>query len=122
MTVTKQAILDKTHYGTNIYAHILRLYYPNETVMKLVGRDCGLCRNPFANNEKTLHIWIEKSCQREQNSNSFEVMPSAADFARSEKEDVLHTVFDKEQARHEDRTNAIPAGDAFDFAECITSK
>ena len=26
----------------------------------------------------------EKSCQREQNSNSFEVMPSAADFARSE--------------------------------------
>jgi hypothetical protein len=27
---------------------------------------------------------MEKSCQREQNSNSFEVMPSAADFARSE--------------------------------------
>ena len=27
----------------------------------------------------------EKSCQREQNSNLFEVMPSAADFAQSEK-------------------------------------
>jgi len=31
----------------------------------------------------TLRI-MEKSCQRGQNSNSFEVMPSAADFARSE--------------------------------------
>lgn len=90
--ISKEAILDKTHYGTNIYAHILRLYYPDEIVMKLVGRDCGYCRNPFANNEKTLHIWIEK-------------------------ENVLHNVFDKEHARHEDSANAIPAGDAFDFAE-----
>jgi hypothetical protein len=34
-----------------------------------------------------------------------------------EKEDILHTVFDKEHARHEDSENAIPVGDAFDFAE-----
>ncbi len=90
--VSKEAILRKTHYGTGIYAHILRLYYPDEIVMKIVGRDCGLCRNPFNSNKETLHIWIEK-------------------------EDILHTVFDKEHARHEDSENAIPVGDAFDFAE-----
>ena len=90
--VSKEAILNKTHYGTGIYAHILRLYYPDEIVMKIVGRDCGLCRNPFNANKETLHIWIEK-------------------------EDVLHTAFDKEYARHEDSEKAIPAGDAFDFAE-----
>lgn len=90
--ISKESILDKTHYGTNIYAHILRLYYPDEVVMKLVGRDCGLCRNPFNDNKPTLHIFIVK-------------------------EDVLHNAFDKEFARHEDTENTIPAGDAFDFAE-----
>lgn len=91
MTITKQAVLDKTHYGTGIYAHILRLYYPDETVMKLVGRDCGLCRNPFNSNKTTLHIWIEKT----DTSNAL-----SAEFAK-----------------HEDTQNAIPAGNAFDFAE-----
>ena len=115
--VSREAILNKTHYGTTIYSHILREYYPGETVLTITGRDCGITRNPFNDNKKTLHVWIEKSCKREQNSNSFEVMPSVADFARSEKEDVLHTVFDKENAHHEDSENAIPSGDAFDFAE-----
>ena len=90
--ISKESILNKTNYGTGIYAHILRSYYPDEVVMKIVGRDCGLCRNPFNSNKETLHIWIEK-------------------------DDVLHTAFDKEHARHEDKQNAIPAGDAFSFAE-----
>jgi hypothetical protein len=81
-TISKQAILNKTHYGLNIYAHMLRLYYPNQTVLKLVDRDCGLCRNPFNANKQTLHVWINSS----------------------------HI------ARHEDTQNAIPAGNAFDFA------
>jgi hypothetical protein len=81
-TISKQAILNKTHYGLNIYAHILRLYFPNQTVLKLVDRDCGLCRNPFNANKQTLHVWIDSS----------------------------------HMARHEDTQNAIPAGDAFDFA------
>jgi hypothetical protein len=34
-----------------------------------------------------------------------------------EKENVLGNVFDKEFARHEDSENAVPAGDAFGFAE-----
>jgi hypothetical protein len=91
-TISKESILSKTHYGLGIYSHILRLYYPNEIVLRLVGRDCGLCRNPFNANKETLHIFIEK-------------------------ENVLGNVFDKEFARHEDSENAITAGDAFGFAE-----
>ena len=115
--ISKEDVLNKTHYGLKIYSHILQLYYPDEVVLRLVERDCGLCRNPFNDNKETLHVFIEKenvlgnsldrekSCQREQNSNLFEVMPSAADFARSE------------FAKHTDSENAIPAGDAFRFAE-----
>jgi hypothetical protein len=87
-----ESILNKTHYGLGIYSHILRQYYPDEIVLRLVERDCGLCRNPFNSNKETLHIFIEK-------------------------ENILSNAFDKENARHEDSENAIPAGDAFDFAE-----
>lgn len=59
--VSREAILNKTHYGTTIYSHILRKYYPGEIVMKIVGRDCGVCRNPFNDNKETLHVWIEKN-------------------------------------------------------------
>ncbi len=90
--ISKESILSKTHYGLNIYSHILRFYYPDEVVLRLVGRDCGLCRNPFNANKQTLHIFIQK-------------------------ENILGSVLDKEIACHEDSTNAIPAGDAFDFAE-----
>jgi len=90
--IDKESILSKTHYGLNIYTHILRLYYPDEVILRLVERDCGLCRNPFNSNKETLHIFI---C----------------------KENVLGNVLDKEFARHEDSENAIPAGNAFDFAE-----
>jgi hypothetical protein len=90
--ISKESILNKTHHGLGIYSHILRLYYPEDIVLRLVGRDCGLCRNPFNTNKETLHIFIEK-------------------------ENVLGNSFDKEFARHDDSENAIPAGDAFDFAE-----
>lgn len=87
----KATILSATQYGLGIYAHILREYYPNETVLHLVGRDCGLCRNPFANGEANLHIWIEKT---------------NPDDATSD-----------ELARHHDTSGTIPDGDAFTFAE-----
>jgi hypothetical protein len=89
--VSKEEILNKTHYGLNIYSHILWLYYPDEIVMRLVGRDCGLCRNPFNDNRETLHIWIEKTDPTNAMSAEF--------------------------ARHEDSENTVPAGDAFGFAE-----
>jgi hypothetical protein len=89
--ISKENILSKTHYGLSIYSHILRLYYPNEVVMRLVERDCGLCRNPFNANKETLHIWIEKTDPTNAMSSEF--------------------------ARHDDSANAIPAGNAFGFAE-----
>jgi len=90
--INKEDILSKTHYGLRIYSHILQLYYPDEVVLRLVERDCGLCRNPFNANKETLHIFIYK-------------------------ENILGNALDKEFARHEDSENAIPAGDAFRFAE-----
>ena len=90
--ISKESILSRTHYGLGIYSHILRQYYPDEIVLRLVERDCGLCRNPFNSNKETLHIFIKK-------------------------ENILGNAFDKEHARHEDSENAISAGDAFDFAE-----
>ena len=89
--ISKESILSKTHYGLGIYSHILRLYYPNEVVLRLVGRDCGLCRNPFNSNKETLHIWIEKTDPANAMSNEY--------------------------ARHNDSENTITAGNAFGFAE-----
>ena len=89
--VSKEEILSKTHYGLTVYSHILRLYYPEDVVFTLVGRDCGTTRNPFNSNRETLHIWIEKTD------------PTNAMSA--------------ELARYENSANAIPAGDAFGFAE-----
>jgi hypothetical protein len=89
--ISKESILSKTHYGLTIYSHILRLYYPDDVVLHLVERDCGTSRNPFNSDKETLHIWIEKTDPKNAMSAEF--------------------------ARHEDSENAIPAGDAFGFAE-----
>ena len=113
-------MLSKTHYGIGIYAHILSLYYPNQTVLSLSGRTCSPTKNPFNADKSTLNIFIHKenivgnaldkehaqhsdseiSCQREQSASSLVTMPSAAEIAC-----------------HYDTQNAIPAGDAFDFAQ-----
>ena len=61
-------------------------------MLRLVGRDCGLCRNPFNANKKTLHIFIEK-------------------------ENIIGNSFDKEFVRHADTENAIPAGHLWDFRQ-----
>jgi len=90
--VSKEAILSKTHYGIGIYAHILRSYYPDQTVLSLSGRTCLPTKNPFNADKPTLNIFIEK-------------------------ENILGNAADKELACHYDTQNTIPAGDAFDFAE-----
>jgi hypothetical protein len=54
MELSKKAILDKTHYGLNIYAHILRSFYPDELVIHLSGKKCLPARNPFNNGKETL--------------------------------------------------------------------
>ena len=59
MEISREAILDKTHYGLKIYAYVLRQYYPETTVLSLKGRDCGITRNPFNGGKKTLRIHID---------------------------------------------------------------
>ena len=90
--VSKEAILSKTHYGIGIYAHVLSLYYPDQTVLSLSGRTCSPTKNPFNADKPSLNIFILK-------------------------ENVLGNALDREFARHEDSENAIPAGDSLDFAE-----
>ncbi len=89
--LSKRAILDKTHYGLNIYSHILRIYYLNETVLALSGRTCLPTKNPFNADKSTLNIYIDKSNP--------------------------DNVFSDETACHTDSENAIPRGNAIDFAQ-----
>ena len=56
MEITKSQILNKTNYGLNIYALILRRYFPGKTVIKVSKNTCVPTRNPFNNNETTLLI------------------------------------------------------------------
>lgn len=58
MEISREAILKKTHYGINIYAHVLRQYYQGETVLSLSGRDCKPTKNPFNNDQYTLMVKI----------------------------------------------------------------
>jgi hypothetical protein len=91
-SVSKEAILSKTHYGIGIYTHVLSLYYPSQTVLSLSGRTCLPTKNPFNADKPTLNIFIFK-------------------------ENILGNALDREFAQYEDSENAIPAGDPFDFAE-----
>ena len=59
MEISREAILDKTHYGLKIYAYVLRQYYPDTTVLSVKGRDCGITRNPFNGGKETLRIHID---------------------------------------------------------------
>ena len=59
MEISREAILNKTHYGLKIYAYVLRQYYPETTVLSVKGRDCGITRNPFNGGKETLRIHID---------------------------------------------------------------
>jgi len=58
MEISREAILSKTHYGLNIYAHVLRHYYQGETVLSLSGRDCKPAKNPFNADKPTLLVKV----------------------------------------------------------------
>jgi hypothetical protein len=79
MEIKEKDILDKTHYGLNIYSHILRLLYPNEVVLHLHGKQCETTRNPFLGGSETLqisnHNWVflfEDSSDSNFNGNPFD--------------------------------------------------
>jgi hypothetical protein len=54
--ISRTAILQKTHQGIKVYAHVLRKYYPGQTVLSLSGKDCAPARNPFNSGKPTLMI------------------------------------------------------------------
>ncbi len=54
MQITEKQILSKTNYGLDIYAHILRDFYSDETVIHLKGRITEPSKNPFRGNAPTL--------------------------------------------------------------------
>ena len=60
--IEEKQILHDTHYGLDIYAHILRKYYPDEVVIELSGKTCKPTRNPLNGDKVTLNIsnqdWI----------------------------------------------------------------
>ncbi len=85
-TINRESVLRRTNWGVDIYAHILRQFYPGEVVMRITGRDCGIVRNPFAGGVKSLHIW----------------------FAKNDPDARLSD----ETAYHKDQFGAIPDGDA----------
>lgn len=89
--LSKQSILENTHYGLNIYSHILKSYYPDETVLALAGRTCSPVKNPFNADKPTLNIYIEKS--------------------------ETGNALSDETACYTDSENTIPSGNAFDFAQ-----
>lgn len=56
MEITKEMILNKTNYGLNIYAYILRCFYPDETVINSVFQENINLKNPFNKDSTTLCI------------------------------------------------------------------
>src|SRR5690606_36537173 len=81
MEVSRKAILDKTHYGLNIYAHVLRQYYPGETVLSLSGRDCKPATNPFNADKPTLLIKVVDGCATHTDSEEAIAPGNVFDFA-----------------------------------------
>jgi hypothetical protein len=79
--LSNEAILSKTHYGLNIYAHVLRQYHPGKTVLSLSGRDCQPVANPFNDNKPTLHISMVGNCAIHQDAELPGFEGDAFDFA-----------------------------------------
>lgn len=80
MELNKETILNKTHYGINIYAHILRQYYSN-AVLSLSGRDCKPINNPFNENKPTLKIRIVNNCAEHFDLENNDFKGNVFDFA-----------------------------------------
>ena len=89
--INRNTILGKTLYGADIYSHIVREKFPDDVVMQIKGRDCGIIRNPFHNWEVCLKI----------------------DIIRLQPDEQLSD----ELAVHHDLSGTIPDGDALTFAE-----
>uniref|UniRef100_UPI004048CFCD BT4734/BF3469 family protein n=1 Tax=Mariniflexile sp. TaxID=1979402 RepID=UPI004048CFCD len=97
MEISREAILDKTHYGLKIYAYVLRQYYPETTVLSLKGRDCGITRNPFNGGKKTLRIHIDGAIATHKDTELETFIGDVFDFAQyhfkmADEADVLQKI------------------------------
>jgi hypothetical protein len=81
MEVSREAILHKTHYGLNIYAYVLRQYYPGETVLSLSGRDCKPAKNPFNADKSTLIVKVVDGCATHTDTDQAIAQGNVLDFA-----------------------------------------
>lgn len=81
MEISREEILNKTHYGLNIYAYVLRQYYTGESVLSLSGRDCKPTKNPFNNDKLTLEVKIVDSCATHTDSEEAIAQGNVFDFA-----------------------------------------
>lgn len=77
----EKALLRLTHGGSNIYAHILREYYPDEIVLELSGRRCKPAKNPFNGDQRTLDICEKDGVFYHQDTDLYDFKGNALDFA-----------------------------------------
>jgi hypothetical protein len=94
MEISRTAILNKTHYGINIYAYVLRQFYPNQTVLSLKGRDCRITKNPFNGHKESLKVSIVNNIAIHKDIQLNEFKGDVFDFAQlyfktSNDEDLL---------------------------------
>ena len=79
--IEEKDILHETHYGLNIYAHILRKYYPDEVVISLSGSVCVPTKNPFNGNRETLNIFKQDGIFCFNDSENPDIKGDPFDFA-----------------------------------------
>lgn len=70
-----------TNKGSNIYAHILREYYPNEIVLEQSGHRCKPAKNPFNEDKRTLDICEKEGVFCFQDTELYNVKGNPLDFA-----------------------------------------
>lgn len=110
MELSKEAVLNKTHYGLNIYAHVLQQYYPGTTVLSLSGRDCKPALNPFNENKQTLSISVANNQAVHGDTEVTDFVGDAFDFAS-----LHYGVRDQELLEKLNEEMSLRIGKAFSF-------
>ncbi len=90
----KKAILDQTHYGLKVYAHVLRKYYTDAVVLTLRGKRCRLAKNPFNGDRYTLQVFLVENLAVHYDTELEHFRGDVFDFAslhyKLEGEELLH--------------------------------
>lgn len=80
MKLDRQNVLEATRQGLQLYAYILRQYYPSETLY-LQDQHCRLTRNPFNHHRRTLSISLSEGVARHRDLEWPDFVGDAFDFA-----------------------------------------